>query len=393
MAATSIHFEAVKPGSERHNKREKTLDYVFPELTPNNEYWQCDTQAARRQRCEEDVKAKTGRKMQAKAKPIQEAVVVIDERTTMADLQKLAARFKERFNIEVFQIAIHRDEGYKHGKDGKLNLHAHLVADWINHETGKSARLSPKDMSEMQTITAEILGMERGVSSERKHLDAIAFKIQAEQQHIEKLEEELQELTLQIDNLSTTKILKAEAKEAILSVFGAAKRQKTIKDQEKQLEALRKAKNRLSDENKALREKIDNLQQNIKKIVKTGQSNEQQLREAQRDNRALSKKVDELTRELHPDRYATEDIVDGRKVENLQFITKRDGSRHMTAIVDGRPVSTPIELTKETYDLRRRHESHTLDGADRQKAIRQYLLPHVSNEQRENWTPSRGMRR
>lgn len=71
----------------------------------------------------------------------------------------------------MFQIAIHKDEGYRKGKDGlKLNLHAHLVADWTDHESGKSLKLNRNDMSEMQTICAEVLGMERGKSSEKQHL-------------------------------------------------------------------------------------------------------------------------------------------------------------------------------------------------------------------------------
>ena len=37
MGATSIHVQAVKPGSEIHNFREKELDYVRPELSHLNE--------------------------------------------------------------------------------------------------------------------------------------------------------------------------------------------------------------------------------------------------------------------------------------------------------------------------------------------------------------------
>lgn len=40
-------------------------------------------------------------------------------------------------------------------------------------------------MAEMQTITAEVLGMERGKSSEKQHLSAIQFKIAAEEQRAE----------------------------------------------------------------------------------------------------------------------------------------------------------------------------------------------------------------
>ncbi|MEO3656671.1 mobilization protein, partial [Phocaeicola vulgatus] len=49
--------------------------------------------------------------------------------------------------------------------------HAHVVFDWTQ-PNGKSVRLSRDDMAELQTIASETLGMERGVSSDRKHLSA-----------------------------------------------------------------------------------------------------------------------------------------------------------------------------------------------------------------------------
>lgn len=151
-----------------------------------NDYWQSDSQEARLAFVTANAKAKTGRKMQAKATPIREAVVVIEDTTTMDDLRKLAKRFNDRFGIDVFQIAIHKDEGYRKGKDGlKLNLHAHMVADWTDHQSGKSLKLNRNDMAEMQTICAEVLGMERGKSSEKQHLSAIQFKIAAEEQRAE----------------------------------------------------------------------------------------------------------------------------------------------------------------------------------------------------------------
>lgn len=186
MAQTSIHFQAVKGGSEEHNKRTKKLDYVHHERSSMNDYWQSDSQEARLAFVTANAKAKTGRKMQAKATPIREAVVVIEDTTTMDDLKKLAKRFNDRFGIDVFQIAIHKDEGYRKGKDGlKLNLHAHMVADWTDHQSGKSLKLNRNDMAEMQTICAEVLGMERGKSSEKQHLSAIQFKIAAEEQRAE----------------------------------------------------------------------------------------------------------------------------------------------------------------------------------------------------------------
>lgn len=49
-------------------------------------------------------------------------------------------------------------------------------------------------MAEMQTITAECLGMERGVSSDRKHLSAIQYKNQVEAEKAAQLQKECQEL-------------------------------------------------------------------------------------------------------------------------------------------------------------------------------------------------------
>ena len=169
---TSVNVQPVKGGSEEHNKREKQLDYVRKDLSHLNQYWESDTQANRLANIKALYQSKTGQKMQAKATPIREGVVVIQSSTTMADLHRLADAYRDRLGIEVFQIAIHRDEGHKGSKEWNPNLHAHLVFDWTNHETGKSVKLNRQKMAEMQTITAEVLGMERGKSSEKKHLTA-----------------------------------------------------------------------------------------------------------------------------------------------------------------------------------------------------------------------------
>ena len=64
------------------------------------------------------VKEKTGRKMQAKAEPLQEGVVVIKEDTTMEELQELGKRFQERFGVTPVQIAIHMTRGIGEGNLG-----------------------------------------------------------------------------------------------------------------------------------------------------------------------------------------------------------------------------------------------------------------------------------
>lgn len=192
MAQASIHFEPVKGGSEEHNRRLKFLDYVRPDRTHLNEYWQDETQSDRLATITRNFLEHhpTRKKLHAKATPIREAVVNIEEGTTMRDLLRLSSRLNERFGISIFQIAIHRDEGFFNSDSNKLNLHAHLVADWTDHASGESIKLNRQDMAEMQTITAEVLGMERGVSSDKKHLTAMQYKEQKAREEAEKAKQE-----------------------------------------------------------------------------------------------------------------------------------------------------------------------------------------------------------
>lgn len=186
MAATSIHIEAVKTGSEQHNKREKELDYVMKSRTHLNEYWQSDTQEQRLADIKKLVKEKTGRRLQKVATPLREGVVVIKPTTTMEDLQNFADAIRQRWGIDCFQIAIHRDEGTK----DKINYHAHMVFDFMNHTTGRSIKIGRSGASELQDIAAETLGMDRGVSSDIEHLNAIQFKNKAEEERLKRTKEE-----------------------------------------------------------------------------------------------------------------------------------------------------------------------------------------------------------
>lgn len=273
MAQTSIHFQAVKGGSEEHNKRTKKLDYVHHELSSQNDYWESDTQEARLAFVTANAKAKTGRKMQAKATPIREAVVVISQETTMDDLKKLAKRFNDRFGIDVFQIAIHKDEGYRKGKDGlKLNLHAHLVADWTDHQSGKSLKLNRNDMSEMQTICAEVLGMERGKSSEKQHLSAIQYKIAAEEQRAEAIESKTRGLGIIQKNLSNdiSDLLvevKTKSKECDRLALSAKNMGRILELNTEEAKKKALINERLSEEGKSLREEKERLRNDILGLI------------------------------------------------------------------------------------------------------------------------------
>ena len=190
------------------------------------------------------VKEKTGRAMQTKERekvnkktgkvtivrgstPLKEGVVVIKDNTTMEQLRHFCEVCKERWGITPLQVFIHRDEGhYSNPQDPatwKPNLYAHIVWDWMNHDTGKSYKLNEKAMSEMQTLLAECLEMERGVSKEltgKKHLERTDFIIAKQKQEAEQAKAE-KEAALSAKE-------EAEAERASIEVENKAKAERNL---------------------------------------------------------------------------------------------------------------------------------------------------------------------
>ena len=220
---TSINIKPCNIGSsEAHNKRtaeylaniRREKFYIRTDLMAGNEAWVSPdfgeaTLTDRYNQIATMVKEKTGRAMQTKDRervnkktgkvtivrgstPLKEGVVVIKDDTTMEQLRKFCEVCKQRWGITALQVFIHRDEGH-YGIPGdnatwKPNLHAHIVWDWMNHDTGKSCKLDEKAMSEMQTVLAECLEMERGTSKEvtgKEHLERTDFIIAKQKQEAE----------------------------------------------------------------------------------------------------------------------------------------------------------------------------------------------------------------
>lgn len=195
MAQTSVHLKACDiAASEAHNKREKDLDYVRKDLTHLNESFSYIDHSLQTElsNIRKEVKEKTGRKLQKNAVPIKEGVIVIDDKTTMKDLQRYCDACRDKFGIVPLQIHIHRDEGHAKAKEWKPNLHAHIVWSMYNAE-GRNVRLSKQDCRDMQTLAANVLGMDRGRSSDKKHRDALLYKIEQQEKYIEELEGTLTE--------------------------------------------------------------------------------------------------------------------------------------------------------------------------------------------------------
>lgn len=238
---TSINIKPCNVGSSGpHNRRtaeylaniRKEKIYIRTDLMAKNEAWVSpelgDTSLAERNRqIAAMVKEKTGRAMQTKDRekvnrktgkvtivrgstPIKEGVVVIKEDTTMEQLQHFCEVCKQRWGITPLQVFIHRDEGH-YAIPGdtatwKPNLHAHIVWDWMNHDTGKSCKLNVKDMSEMQTVLAECLEMERGTSKKltgKEHLERTDFIIAKQKQEAEQAQAERDAAVREADKAKT----------------------------------------------------------------------------------------------------------------------------------------------------------------------------------------------
>ena len=233
---SSIHIKPCNvASSEAHNRRTaeymrnigKSKVYVVSELSANNEQWiNPDFGNPELQAHYEDikrmVKEKTGRAMQEKERerkgkngkiikvagcsPIREGVLLIRADTTLAEVRKFGEECKQRWGITPLQIFLHKDEGHWlsgqpeaedresfqiGGKWFKPNYHAHIVFDWMNHDTGKSRKLNDEDMTEMQSLASDILLMERGQSKAvtgKEHLERNDFIIEKQKAELQRIE-------------------------------------------------------------------------------------------------------------------------------------------------------------------------------------------------------------
>jgi hypothetical protein len=188
MGKSSIHVRGVNSSSELHNERGKKLSYVRADLTPLNSSFKVKSISTSRKEIEEKYRASTGQRMQSKAEPIREGVLLIERHHTAEDLKRLAQKIEQRFGIRTIQGHCHKDEGHydKLTKEWKPNYHAHMVFEWTHQDTGKNVRMKREDMAELQSLVASELGLERGVSSSKKHLNSLQYKNAQEEKDLQR---------------------------------------------------------------------------------------------------------------------------------------------------------------------------------------------------------------
>ena len=314
--------------------------YLIPQLVADNEHWinprfgNYDLQT-HYDNIKQMVKAKTGRAMQEKERerktnsgkiikvagcsPIREGVMLIKPDTTLEDVRRFGEECQERWGITPLQIFLHKDEGHWLGGEPppndnesfqiggrwfKPNYHAHIVFDWMDHETGKSRKLNDDDMMQMQTLASEILSMERGQSKTetgKEHLERNDFIIEKQRAELQRIEAERQHKEHQIDlaeqelkqvksEIRTDK-LKSVATDAatalasgVSSLFGSGK----MKSLERKNEDLR-------DEIAIRDETIEQLQSNIKQMEVEHQKQIQEVKQSyEAEHRKQTEYIDKI---------------------------------------------------------------------------------------------------
>ena len=296
---SSIHIKPCNiASSEAHNRRTpeymrnigESKIYIVPELSADNEQWinphfgniglQTHYDNIKRM-----VKEKTGRAMQEKERerkgkngkiikvagcsPIREGVLLVKADTTLNDLRRFCDKCNQRWGITAMQIFMHKDEGhwlsgepdandkesFKIGERWfKPNYHAHIVFDWMNHDTGKSCKLNDDDMMEMQTLASEILLMERGqskVETGKEHLERNDYILEKQKSELLRIDAVRRYKEFQVE-LAEQEVQEAEARTQAL--------RNETQEKEKQSEMLDKA---ISDKRSKLNKEKGNELLNV----------------------------------------------------------------------------------------------------------------------------------
>lgn len=380
MAQTSDHIKPCNIGSsEAHNRRTpeylkrigKERLYIRTDLTPQNSSWESSLMEGKDLTAYYNdiarmVKEKTGRAMQTKERtvtnkktgrtkvisgssPLRESVVVCKADTTIDQLRAYCDRCQRQWGITALQIHIHLDEGH-YGRPGdksswRPNCHAHIVWDWMNHETGKSYKLGREDMSLMQDMVAECLEMERGTRKEetgKVHLERTDFIIAKQKRELEEatckkkyLEHENQvreKIGEKLDEEIARKQDKANRENGNAILSGAAKllgKGKYV-DMEKENATLKERLASIARKMKAMEQEhrsqlgqVSDRQTHLETVIKSQQSEIAHLHKMieEKDNQMA-----QLDRLAYPQRYR---LSSGAELDHIFVPNYRNPSLHI----------------------------------------------------------------
>ena len=358
---TGGHWKPCNIGSvEAHNERRpEYLDsvkkaglnlYFFEQLTKNNSHWVNDNVRYRGKTVSDVFEAmkklyqeKTGQPPQLGEKikkskktgkeykcagwsPIREMCVPIKEDTKVENFEYLK-KWAKKYGIEIIRIDLHKDEGYHDQETGeyKMNYHAHVVASFLDWETGKTVKPNKEAMSEMQTILAMALGMERGELKKdtgAEYLDHHQYRAMMEEldlakKKLKEINDEQKKGETKLKGLTTMLSNLEEQKEAIEIDITALEEERDNGNQEaeKKIAELTEKLNQLNAKIEERNEQISSAREQIHDLATRKHRLENEYDDLMRQyNKVVDKKVqidselEEADRELQRKRQEIEKV-------------------------------------------------------------------------------------
>lgn len=371
---TGGHWKPCNIGSvEAHNERRpEYLEavkkaglslYFFENLTEHNDHWVNDNEKYKDKAVAEVFEAmkkvyqeKTGQMPQLADKikvnkktgkeykcagwsPIREMCVPIKEDTKIEDFDYLK-KWAKKHGIEIIRIDLHKDEGYYDKDTGKYNMnyHAHVVASFLDWNTGKTVKPNGQAMSEMQTILAMALDMERGerkADTGREYLDHPQYRemMEAVDGEKEKVKAELADKQQQFDTINT-ELAKATKKLKGLTTMIA-----NLEEQRDNIEAqIAALEDEYQDATKGTVKKIKELKEQLAALDTKLLDKQQKLRTAEQQLRDL----DGQTKRLNDQK---EDIE--KKITTMKNDAIKRHDQTNKAIADKRAELLKMDRTGE----------------------------------------------
>lgn len=219
----------------------------------------------------------------------------------------------------------------------------------MNHDTGKSCKLDEKAMSEMQTVLAECLEMERGISKEvtgKEHLERTDFILAKQKQEAERV--------------------KIEKEAALAAKEEAETERRHIEGENKAKEKYRQSlDNDIADKERQLRDerktKVDSILDSVSSFVGVGKSAaiEKENAKLKAENERMKKafphavknKVEELTKVLTTEKQKAEAERDRALVQSRSFATEKDKAvRQLQEQKDGERHRIDFAVSRATAD-------------------------------------------
>ena len=223
MAKSSINLQLAKFFALLHNTREAIVTYVVADAN-RNDYDRNGEEAFKYyldllKEASKNYTKRTKQRIQTdKKKFIWEAVVNLNHDHELKDLEDLAKVLESIYGWQAIQLNIHRDEGRIDKESGEniYNFHGHIVFFMLNKDgiyCFKKRDFGIKRMQELQTIVANVLNMERGISKTKtktirlEHPQYRQVKQAEEKMEIryDQQEKQLNDLTIEITKLRENK--------------------------------------------------------------------------------------------------------------------------------------------------------------------------------------------